>query len=64
MTQAEQLVRELRKGWRTWCQLQHLWIQSPQKRLAEAGSRYMRAGEVIDRKTGQDGLIRLRIVRK
>lgn len=64
MTQAEQCVRELRAGWRTWCQLQRLWIQSPQKRLAEAAHKFLKPGEVIERKTGSDGLIRLRVVRK
>lgn len=64
MTQAEQIARELRTGWRTWCQLERLWIQAPWKRLAESGWRHLRAGEVIERKTGKDGLIRLRVVRK
>lgn len=64
MTQAEKIVRELRKGWRTWCELQHLWIQSPWKRLAESGNKYLRPSERIDRKVGSDGLIRLRVVRK
>lgn len=64
MTQAEQIIRELRSGWRTWCQLERLWIQAPWKRLAEAGHKFLKPGERIERKTGADGLIRLRVVRK
>lgn len=63
MTQAEKIVRELRKGWRTWCQLQQLWSQAPWKRLAESGHKHLKPGERIERKTIR-GLIHLRVTRK
>ncbi len=63
MTQAERIVRELRRGWRTWCQLQHLWIQAPWKRLAESGASHLKPGERIERKV-VGGLVHLRVTRK
>ena len=62
MTQAAQLVAALRKGWHTTGDLQALRISPcPWKRLAESGARYLKPGEVIERKTGPDKLIRLRV---
>lgn len=62
MTQAERLVKELRKGWHTWWGLQCLVGQSPQKRLAESGRRFLKPGEFIDRKI-MNGLVHLRVRR-
>lgn len=63
MTQAEKIVRELRCGWRTWWDLQRLVGQSPNKRLAESGWKYLKAGERIERGI-RNGLVQLRITRK
>ena len=64
MTQAERIIVELRRGWRTWCGLQcFLWVGSPHKRLAEAGHKYLKPGERIERKV-ENGLIHLRVTRK
>lgn len=63
-TQAQRIVCELRRGWRTWGDLQAARLsQCPWKRLAEAGHKFLAPGERIDRKTGSDGLLRLRVVR-
>lgn len=63
-TQAQRIVCELRRGWRTWGDLQAQRLsQCPWKRLAEAGHRFLAPGEVIQRKEGHDGLLRLRVVR-
>lgn len=63
MTQAEKIVSELRRGWRTWWDLQRLFGQSPNKRLAEAGHKYLKAGERVERSVRQ-GLVHLRVTRK
>lgn len=63
MTQAEKIVCELRRGWRTWWDLQRLVGQSPNKRLDESGHKYLKAGERIDRAI-RNGLVHLRITRK
>lgn len=64
MTHAAQLIQALRNGWHTTGDLEALRIsQCPWKRLSEAGHKYLQPGERIDRKTGDDGLLRLRVVR-
>ena len=64
MTQAARIVAELRRGWRTWGDLQAFRISTtPWKRLSEAGHKYLKDGERIERKTGKDGLLRLRVVK-
>jgi hypothetical protein len=63
MTQAEKIVRELRRGWRTWWHLQRLVGQSPNKRLDESGGKYLREGESIERAI-RNGLVHLRVTRK
>ena len=64
MTHAAQLVQALRKGWHTTGDLEALRIsQCPWKRLSEAGHKFLKPGEKIARKTGPDGLLRLRVVR-
>lgn len=61
-TQANELICELRHGWHTWGELLRACrATAPWKRLAEAGHKYLRPGEVIQRKTGPDGLLRLRV---
>jgi hypothetical protein len=65
-TQAAQLIAAIRRrpSGMTYGQLQDLHIStSPQKRLAEAGWRYLRPGELLSRTTGRDGLVRFVIVR-
>lgn len=65
MTQAERLVKALRRGWFTYTEMTALYISScPWKRLSESGARYLRAGEVIAKKVGFDGLVRFRVVRR
>ena len=67
MTQAQQLInaiRQARAKGMTYGELQDLHVStSPQKRLAEAGHRYLRAGELLARKTGRDGLVRFVVVK-
>jgi hypothetical protein len=63
-TQAQHIVCELRRGWRTYGDLQALRLsQCPWKRISEAAHRFLAPGEVIKRKVGDDGLLRLRVVR-
>jgi hypothetical protein len=66
MTQAAQLIAALRrrKAGMTYGELQDLHIStSPQKRLAEAGHRYLKDGERLTKKTGRDGLVRFVLAR-
>jgi len=64
-THAEQIIKAMRgRGWMTWGDIEALRISTcPWKRLAEGGAAYLRNGERIARKTGEDGLLRLRVVR-
>lgn len=63
-TQANELICELRRGWRTWGDLlRNCRSTSPWRRLAEAGHKHLRPGEKLERKVGDDGLLRLRVVR-
>ena len=62
MTQAEQLVRSLRRGWFTYAEMAALRVSAcPWKRISETGARYLRPGEVIAKKTGVDGLVRFSV---
>lgn len=62
MTQAEKLIRALRRGWFTYSDMVSLYISAcPWKRLSESGSRYLRPGEVLAKKVGIDGLIRFHV---
>lgn len=64
MTQAEQLIRELRKGWRTWGDLEALRISNcPWRRLSadEKPERFLRKGERIV-KQERSGILHLRVV--
>lgn len=66
MTQASRLIIALRgcKRGMTYGELQSLRIStSPHKRLAEAGYKYLRPGERLERRTGNDGLVRFVVVR-
>jgi hypothetical protein len=60
-TQAQHIVCELRRGWRTYGDLQALRLSW--KRISEAAHRFLAPGERIVRKEGKDGLLRLRVVR-
>lgn len=63
-TQANEIICELRHGWRTWGELLRTCRSTaPWKRLAESGHRYMRPGEKLKKEQGPDGLLRLRVVR-
>lgn len=63
-TQAQRIVCELRRGWRTYGDLQAQRLsQCPWKRISEAAHRFLAPGEVIQRKEGADGYLRLRVVR-
>jgi hypothetical protein len=63
-TQADKIICELRKGWHTWGDLLRSGVsQCPWKRLAEAGHKYLRPGEKLQRKVGADGLLRIRVAR-
>lgn len=65
-TQAAQLIAALRrrKAGMTYGELQDLHVStSPHKRLAEAGHRYLKAGERLTKKTGSDGLVRFVVAR-
>ena len=60
MTQAEQLIRAIRRRAMTYGDLQALKVSTcPQKRLGESGHLYLRPGEQIVRKVGRDGLVRI-----
>lgn len=64
MTKGEQLVQALRGRWMTWGDLEALRVSTcPWKRLAEpSAQKALRLrGEVIERKTGPDNLLRLRV---
>ena len=62
MTQAEQLVRALRRGWFTYTDLVSLYISAcPWKRLSESGARYLKPGEVLAKRVGIDGLVRFSV---
>ena len=64
MTQAEQIVHALRRGWHSYADLEALRVSTcPWRRLSESGARYLRKGEVIRRKTGADGLVRIKVER-
>lgn len=64
MTHAEQLIRVLRTGWKTWGDLEATRVSAhPWKRLGESGHKYLKPGEQIVRKVGRDGLLRLKVVR-
>ncbi len=62
MTQAARLISAIRAAGPaglTYGELQDLHIStSPQKRLEEAGSRYLTEGEELQHKRGPDGLVR------
>lgn len=65
MTQSEQIVIALRKRWHTYGDMLSLHAGTcPWQRIAESGARYLRDGEVIERKKFGDGLVRLKVVRK
>lgn len=64
MTQAQQLIKALRKQWMSYADLEALRVSTcPWKRISESGGKYLRPGERIDRKQGKDGLLRLRVVK-
>ena len=64
MTQAEQLVKAIRRKAMTYGDLEALRISTcPWKRLEEAGHRFLRDGEQITRKVGRDGLVRIGIAK-
>lgn len=67
MTHAQQLVQAVRRARSkglTYGELQDLHVSTaPHKRLDESGWRYLRAGEVLARKTGRDGLVRFVVAR-
>ena len=64
MTQAEQLVKAIRRKAMTYGDLEALRISTcPWKRLDEAGHRFLEPGEAIVRKTGRDGLVRIGIAK-
>jgi len=67
MTQAHLLIdaiRRTRSKGMTYGELQDLHVSTaPHKRLAEAGHRYLKAGERLLRKTGRDGLVRFVVAR-
>ncbi len=64
MTQAEQLIRAIRRKAMTYGDLEALKVSTcPWKRLSETGHRYLRTGETIVRKVGRDGLVRIGIGR-
>ena len=62
MTQAEQIVRAIRRKPMTWGEIEALRVSTcPWVRLAESGHRFLRDGEQITRKVGRDGLVRIGI---
>ena len=64
MTQGEKLIQALRgRRWMTWGDLEALRVSTcPWRRLTEpAAQKALREGERIERKTGADGLLRLRV---
>lgn len=64
MTQAERLVRALRRRPMTYGEMEALRISTcPWRRLSEAGHRFLKLGERIERQAGEDGLLRLRVVK-
>jgi len=65
MTHAEQLLIPLRRRWMTWGDLQALRISnSPWARLlCEGGTKHLRPGEKLARRTRKDGLIEMRVVK-
>lgn len=67
MTQAAQLIAAIRRTrgrGLTYLELELLRVStSPWKRISEAGHRYLRAGEILKRKTGRDGLVRFVVAR-
>ena len=64
MTQAEILVRAIRRKAMTYGDLEALRVSTcPWKRLQEAGHRFLKDGEQIVRKVGSDGLVRIGVVK-
>lgn len=64
MTQAEQLIRAIRRKAMTYGDLEALRVSTcPWRRLSESGHLYLRPGEQIVRKVGRDGLVRIGVVR-
>lgn len=64
MTQAEQLVRAIRRRAMTYGDLEALRVSTcPWKRLEEAGHRFLKPGEQIVRKVGRDGLVRIGVAK-
>lgn len=64
MTQAEQLIKHIRRRPMTYLELEALKVSTcPWKRLSESGHRHLRPGEQIVRKVGKDGLVRIGLSR-
>ena len=64
MTQAEQLIRAIRRKAMTYGDLEALRVSTcPWRRLSESGHRFLRPGEAIVRRVGVDGLVRIGIAR-
>jgi len=66
MTQAQRLISAIRRrrSGMTYGELEALKVSTcPWRRISESGSQYLREGERLDRKTGNDGLVRFVIVR-
>ena len=60
MTQAETLVKAIRRKAMTYGDLESLRVSTcPWKRLSESGHKFLRPGEQIVRKVGRDGLVRI-----
>ncbi len=64
MTQAEKIVRAIRRRAMTWGEIEALRVSTcPWVRLAESGHRFLQPGEQIVRRVGRDGLVRVGIAR-
>ena len=62
MSQAEILVCAIRRKAMTYGDLEALRVSTcPWKRLSESGYMHLKPGEVIVRKVGKDGLVRIGI---
>lgn len=67
MTQAERIIAAIRAAGRrglTWGDIEALRISTcPWVRVAESGHRFLKRGEKLERRQGDNGLVRLVIAR-
>lgn len=64
MTQAQRIVEAIRSKPLTYGELEALKVSTcPWRRLTESGYKHLKQGERIERKVGEDGLVRIGVVR-